>query len=80
MEGWPLAGAEVTYTVVLGGGSIEGSSAVTDADGYAESGAWTLGPDGAWTPCEPADPVHARHLQVELIERYSQRTAETATI
>jgi len=44
-DGWPLAGAEVTYTVVSGGGSIEGGSAVTDSEGYAESGAWTLGPE-----------------------------------
>lgn len=42
--GNPIAGAPVTFTVIAGDGSIENSPVVTDSDGLAESGAWTLGP------------------------------------
>jgi hypothetical protein len=40
-----VGGVPVAFTVVSGGGSIENGLVVTDADGRAESGAWTLGPD-----------------------------------
>jgi hypothetical protein len=40
-----IAGQPVTFTVTSGGGSIAGSPAVTDANGFATSGAWTLGPN-----------------------------------
>jgi len=39
-----IVGVAVTFTVISGGGSVDGASTVTDADGHAESGAWTLGP------------------------------------
>lgn len=39
----PLAGAAVTFAVVTGGGTIEGGSQTTDANGVATVGAWTLG-------------------------------------
>jgi hypothetical protein len=39
----PVAGTEVTFTVVDGGGSITGGSAVTDLNGVAMVGSWTLG-------------------------------------
>lgn len=42
--GTPLPGVPVTFTVISGGGSIDGASAVSDLLGIATSGAWTLGP------------------------------------
>ena len=39
-----VSGQTVTFTVTGGGGSIAGSPAVTDANGFATSGTWTLGP------------------------------------
>jgi WD40 repeat protein len=41
--GNPVAGAPVTFTVINGGGSIDGDVAVTDVNGVAVSGPWTLG-------------------------------------
>jgi Tol biopolymer transport system component len=40
----PVAGAAVTFSVISGGGTLEGASAVTNAYGVATSGSWTLGP------------------------------------
>jgi hypothetical protein len=42
-KGSAVAGTVVQFTVVGGGGSIERSSATTDASGAASAGAWTLG-------------------------------------
>jgi dipeptidyl aminopeptidase/acylaminoacyl peptidase len=42
-SGNPVAGAKVTFTVVAGGGSIEGGVVVTDFNGIATCGRWTLG-------------------------------------
>jgi hypothetical protein len=39
-----VPGQTVTFTIATGGGSIAGSPQVTDANGFATSGAWTLGP------------------------------------
>ena len=41
--GQPTAGVAVTFAVVEGGGSVTGASAVTNADGVATVGSWTLG-------------------------------------
>jgi hypothetical protein len=41
--GLGIPGQTVTFTVASGGGSIAGSPAVTDANGFASSGAWTMG-------------------------------------
>jgi hypothetical protein len=41
--GLGIPGQTVTFTVTSGGGSIAGSPAVTDASGFASSGAWTMG-------------------------------------
>ncbi|MGK2934836.1 MAG: hypothetical protein ACSLFE_06280 [Gemmatimonadaceae bacterium] len=41
--GNPIAGAAVTFTVLSGGGSIDGAAAITDSSGVATSGRWTLG-------------------------------------
>ena len=41
--GLGIPGQTVTFTVTSGGGSIAGSPAVTDANGFASSGAWTMG-------------------------------------
>ena len=41
--GGGVAGVSVTFSVVSGGGSITGSPVVTDADGIATLGGWTLG-------------------------------------
>lgn len=40
----PLRNVTVTYGVVSGGGSVAGSSVVTDSNGTATLGVWTLGP------------------------------------
>jgi hypothetical protein len=40
----PVAGGDVTFSVISGGGTLEGESAVTNAYGVATSGIWTLGP------------------------------------
>ena len=42
--GNPVSPVSVTFAVISGGGSIEGSTAMTASDGIASSGAWTLGP------------------------------------
>lgn len=39
----PVAGVTVTFEVVSGGGSITGGSAVTNNNGLAQVGGWTLG-------------------------------------
>lgn len=41
--GLGIPGQTVTFAVTSGGGSITGSPAVTDANGFASSGAWTMG-------------------------------------
>lgn len=41
--GNPLAGVEVTFDVVAGGGSVEPGEVLTDAQGVAEVETWTLG-------------------------------------
>ena len=41
--GLGIPGQTVTFTVTSGGGSIAGSPATTDANGFASSGAWTMG-------------------------------------
>lgn len=40
-----VAGAAVTFIVTVGGGSITGATPTTDANGIAELGSWTLGPN-----------------------------------
>jgi Big-like domain-containing protein len=42
--GEPVAGVAVTYAVTKGGGSVSGASQITDANGVARVGNWTLGP------------------------------------
>lgn len=39
----PMEGVSVTFTVKSGGGSVSGSNAVTDVNGIARVGGWTLG-------------------------------------
>ena len=39
----PVAGVDVTFAVTQGGGSITGAAAVSDANGVAAVGSWTLG-------------------------------------
>jgi len=41
--GNPKAGENVTFAVVVGGGSLSSTAATTNASGDATSGAWTLG-------------------------------------
>jgi hypothetical protein len=40
----PVMGATVTFAVISGGGTIDDTTAVSDASGIAVSGVWTLGP------------------------------------
>lgn len=42
-SGNPFAGEQVTFSVLSGGGTITGASAVTSASGVAAVGEWTLG-------------------------------------
>jgi hypothetical protein len=42
----PVAGAEVTFAVTAGGGSVTGSVATTGSDGIATVGSWILGAVG----------------------------------
>lgn len=44
-EGNPVAGAAVTFAVGLGGGAATGVSQLTDSQGRAAVGSWTLGSD-----------------------------------
>lgn len=39
----PLAGVNVSFVVTAGGGSVVNASAVSDANGLASTGGWTLG-------------------------------------
>ncbi|HEY6061030.1 MAG TPA: Ig-like domain-containing protein, partial [Gemmatimonadales bacterium] len=41
-NGAPIAGKGVTFAVIQGGGSIQGGSTVTDANGVARVGSWSL--------------------------------------
>jgi len=43
--GNPVEDVTVTFAVASGGGSVLGATSITAADGTAEVGAWTLGPD-----------------------------------
>ncbi len=43
-QGRGVAGINVTYIVIAGGGFIDGPNAVTDSMGVARAGGWTLGP------------------------------------
>ncbi|HET7039720.1 MAG TPA: hypothetical protein VFH97_07520, partial [Gemmatimonadales bacterium] len=43
----PLAGVTVTFAVAGGGGAVTGATPVTDANGLASAGSWTLGPVAA---------------------------------
>ncbi len=40
----PVPGAEVTFTVTSGGGSVTGTPAISDDTGLSKLGTWTLGP------------------------------------
>ena len=42
-NGNPVAGAQVTFVVASGGGSVTGATQTTGADGIATVGGWTLG-------------------------------------
>ena len=42
--GNPVAGIGVVFSVTAGGGSVQGASATTGANGIASIGKWTLGP------------------------------------
>jgi hypothetical protein len=41
-SGAPIAGRGVTFAVIQGGGSVQGGSTVTDANGVAQVGSWSL--------------------------------------
>jgi glucose/arabinose dehydrogenase/predicted small lipoprotein YifL len=43
-QGVPQVGVTVSFAVTAGGGSLQAASAVSDAQGIASSGRWTLGP------------------------------------
>ncbi|MCY4646332.1 MAG: hypothetical protein OXE73_05605 [Gammaproteobacteria bacterium] len=45
-SGAGLSGVTVAFEVTAGGGSVPSSSAVTDADGIASPGSWTMGAPG----------------------------------
>ncbi|MEP6590449.1 MAG: hypothetical protein ABJC19_04620 [Gemmatimonadota bacterium] len=39
-----VAGVTVTFSVASGGGTVTGGTAITDANGVARVGGWTMGP------------------------------------
>ena len=39
-----VPGLPITFSVVKGGGSVTGGARITDRDGYATAGEWTIGP------------------------------------
>jgi len=43
--GRAIVGLSVSFTVVAGGGEVDGASVSTDNAGYATVGGWTLGPE-----------------------------------
>lgn len=43
--GNPVPDAPVTFELIAGAGSIDGGVTVSDSNGYAASGVWTLGPE-----------------------------------
>lgn len=45
-SGAGLSGVTVTFEVTAGGGSVPSSSAISDADGIASAGPWTMGDPG----------------------------------
>ena len=45
-QGTPIAGQTVRFTVKAGGGSVANATTVTNADGAASAGTWTLGSEG----------------------------------
>ena len=47
IDGFAVAGAHVAFSVAAGGGSVTGSDAVSDANGVARVGSWTLGSSAA---------------------------------
>ncbi|MES2179726.1 MAG: cohesin domain-containing protein [Gemmatimonadota bacterium] len=47
--GQPVPGTQVTFAIASGGGSITGATAITNANGVAAVGSWTLGAVGANT-------------------------------
>lgn len=47
LEGRPLAGVPVTFAATAGGGTVTGATTVTDAEGVARAGSWTLGATAA---------------------------------
>ena len=44
VDGVPEAGVPVTFAISAGGGTLQQTSTVTDADGLVSAGGWTLGP------------------------------------
>lgn len=42
-NGRPIAGEQVSFTIISGGGFLERQLSITDSDGVATSGSWTLG-------------------------------------
>ena len=45
-NGNPVEGVTVTFAVTAGGGTVTGSPSLTDRNGVARVGSWTLGPAG----------------------------------
>lgn len=44
LAGHPVSGVQVVFSVTAGGGAITGGTQITDANGIATIGSWTLGP------------------------------------
>ena len=55
-SGAGLSGVTVAFEVTAGGGSVPSSSAVTDAEGIASAGPWTMGSPGRRN-CAPPSPA-----------------------
>jgi hypothetical protein len=62
-------GAQVTFTVISGGGTVDGAVVLTNAQGRATLGAWTLGPTAG------TNVVRARLANEEFVDFTAQGLA-----
>ena len=69
--GRPVVGANVTFSVAAGGGTVTGSSAITGDDGVATVGSWRLGSAGPNVLRAAVAGVSARPVEFRATARTS---------
>lgn len=65
-RGLPLGNVVVDFAIVLGGGSLVSSQAVSGANGFATAGSWTLGPTSGRNVVRATSPSTRDTVFVEL--------------